>query len=85
MIDVMIVYGMPSRAIVPSTDMSTSTIGPTAMNVNAGCRIVTQKKTARTVRAATIVVLMASVCRSVIESVTVTEIMLSEVAVNASL
>lgn len=61
--------------------MSTSTIGPTAMNASAGCRTVTQKKTARTPRAAAMVVLIASVYRSVIESVTVTEMMLSPIQI----
>ena len=65
-------------------------MGPTAIIASAGCRTVTQKKTARTVRAAAMVVMIASVCRSVIASVTVTvtvtvtEMMLSEVAVRAS-
>ena len=72
---------MPSNAIVPSTEMRTSTIGPTAMNASRGWRAVTQKKTARTVKAAAIVVVMASVCRSLMASVTVTEMMLTEVAV----
>ena len=67
--------------MVPSTEMRTSTIGPTAMNASTGWRAVTQKKMARTVRAAAIVVAMASVCRSLMASVTVTEMMPSEVAV----
>ena len=38
---------MPNSAIVPSTQMTTSTIGPTAIIANAGWRIVTQKKIPR--------------------------------------
>ena len=55
------------------------------MKASAGWRTVTQKKTARTIKAAAMVVLMDSVCRSATESVTVTEMMLSEVAVIVSL
>ena len=72
---------MPSNAMVPSTEMSTSTIGKTATKPRAGWRTVIQKKRARTVRATAMVVLMASVCCSVMASVTVNEMMLDEVAV----
>ena len=47
MIDVTSEYGMPSNAMVPSTEMRTSTMGPTAMTASAGWRAVSQKKTAR--------------------------------------
>ena len=70
--------------MVPSTDIRTRTIGPTAIMAKAGWRTVTQKKTASTINAAAIVVLIDSVWRSVIDSVTVTEMMLSEVAVMSS-
>ena len=75
---------MPSSAIVPSTEMRTSTIGATAMNASAGWRTVAQKKMARTPMATATVVLIACVCESVISSVTVIEMMLNEVAVTAS-
>ena len=68
---------MPNSAMVPSTQMRTSTIGPTAMRARTGWRSVTQKKTARTARATATVALIASVCRSVMASVTVTAMMVS--------
>ena len=68
---------------MPSTEMRTSTIGPTAMNPSEGCRSVTQKKMERMPRAMAMVVLIASVYLSVIWSVTATEVMLPEVAVIA--
>ena len=75
---------MPSSAIVPSTETRTSTIGATAMNASAGWRTVAQKKMARTPMATATVVLIACVCRPVISSVTVIEMMLNDVAVTAS-
>ena len=54
------------------------------MNASAGWRSVSQKKMARIPRASAIVVLIASVCRLVSSSVTVPDVMLSDVAVIAS-
>ena len=76
--------GMSSSAIVPSTQIRTSTIGPTATMPSAGWRSVTQKKTLSMTRATATVVLIASVCRSVIWSVTETAMMLGEIAVTSS-
>ena len=75
---------MPSKAMVPNTETRTSTMGNTAINPSAGWRTVTQKKRARTVKAAATVVPMVAVCCSVMASVTVNEMMLDEVAVKAS-
>ena len=72
---------MPTRAIVPSTQMSTSTTGATATNASTGCRNVTQKKIARMPTATAIVVLMAAVWPAVISSWTATPTMSREVAV----
>ena len=63
--------------------MSTSTIGPTAMNASSGCRSVNQKKSARMPSATATVVLTARVCPPVISSVTAMDWMLSDVAVTA--
>ena len=54
------------------------------MNASAGWRTVTQKKMARTPSATAMVVLIDSVCRSLIESVTVIEMISTDVAVMAS-
>ena len=59
-------------------------MGPTAMSASAGWRPVTQKKTARTLRATAMVVVIAAVWFSVMASVTVTEITVLEVTVIAS-
>ena len=82
-IEVTIVYGMSSSAIVPSTETSTSAVGTTAMNASPGWRTVTQKKTASTVTATRTVVLTESVCRSRTASVTANEMIVSDVAVMA--
>ncbi len=74
---------MPTSAIVPNTQIRTNTIGTTATSASAGWRCVTQKKMARMPSAAAMVILIDSVCRSVIESVTAEETMVSEVAVIA--